>query len=440
MPQPAPGTRPSPPERPDPEAELLRALSRRDSSSCRHLLLHLVHRRGVGALDGLRRRSLALEPDQQGWIWLSQLLTSEPGLEVASPLVSSAAPPTSLVASEVAAGPAPSVPTPPAAEQDRFAAPSRDQVSGLDLDRRAEVAVDEAFEALAAAFPAAAPQAVPASGWAELEDPQRGSVVSPSGLEEPPFTALFRSSPLVSPLATASRGLFSFVIPRPLDQDLDLNGTELGQSGIPAASPSEGQGAGQPAAVPQAMVEGEPAAPESDQVSSLWSRAEGRVSGLRDRVRGRLSMGRFRSLVRDCVGEAYASLQGAEPGIERQPPVSGDQLDPFELEVVSGTITATDPVDSFWSLEQPLSPRQVPAGLPGHQAPVAAFGPALAGAGDARPQRAAADQSPVRLSATEQLRQRLMNRNRRETRPAPAPQALVALRAWLPVDDLPRAS
>lgn len=334
-------------------------------------------------------------------------------------------------------------------------APSQEQESGLDLDRRAEAAVDEAFEALAAAFPAAAPQAVPAPGWAELGDPQRGSVVSPSGLEEP-FTALFRSPPLVSPLATASRGLFSFVIPRPLDQDLDLNGSESNQSesaqseldesasdesGIPTDFASDGQGAGQPAAVAQARVEGEPAAPESDPVSSLWSRAEGRVSGLRDRMRGRLSLGRFRSLVRDCVGEAVASLQGAEPGVERQPPVSGDQPDPFELEGVSGTMTATDPADSSQSLEQPLSPRQVPAGLSGHQAPVAAFGPPLAGAGDARPQRAAADQPPVRLSATEQLRQRLMNRNRRDSRPAPAPQALVELRAWLPADDdLPRAS
>jgi hypothetical protein len=338
----------------------------------------------------------------------------------------------------------------PAAEQNSFAAPSQDQESGLELDRRAEAAVDEAFEALAAAFPAAAPQAVPAPGWAELGDPQRGSVVSPSGLEEP-FTALFRSAPLVSPLATASRGLFSFVIPRTLDQDLDLNGSESGQSDLDEAEPeesciladsaSDGQGAGQPAVVPQSRVEGEAAAPASDQVSSLWSRAEGRVSGLRDRMRGRLSLDRFRSLVRDYVGEAVSSLQGAEPGVERQPPVPGDQLDPFTLEVVSGTMTATDPVDSSWSLEQPLSPRQVPAGLSGHQAPVAAFGPPLAGTGDVRPQRAAADQPPVRLSAAEQLRQRLMNRHRRETRPAPAPQALVELRAWLPADnDLPRVS
>ena len=539
MPQPAPGSAPSIPARPDLEAELLLAMGLRDASTSLRLVQQLVHRRGVGALESLRCRSLAIEPDQRGWIWLSQLgpdaaastpspqrpaaVVSPQGVDVTaaiSPGVDAAAQPMELEPSVL---PVPSLGLAPAAAPLVSAAP-------MDLNLRVETAVDAAFEALAAEFPghgrlaaaesgrlgfaavqtgsiqpeplvldqqelfepelvqlelvhaelvqleldhaelvqtglsqaelvsteSAQPvgnhqpepssQAAPfdqtaesdqvnlaglAEGWFAIEAPSLELAEPCADLEEPPAELFSVSQPYDS-LEQRPRQSFSFLIPRPLDQE--LAGAELSTTNAASAESWQQQGAGD--CGQEQGVEGSGDDPSLvGQAARLWHRAEGRMGGLRDRVRRRLSLARLKVLVQDCVEEAVSSFQGSNPLAEPQQQGT--------LEQVSGAVEAAAPVDS-WALEPPLSAPAPGGGGFGsepaiHQAPVAAFGPPLAGESLA-PLPVVAE-APARLSTTQQVRQRLLGRRQDETPPAPAPQALSDLRAWLAADDdLPRAS
>ena len=234
-----------------------------------------------------------------------------------------------------------------------------------------------------------------------------------------------RSSPA---LDQQPRRRFSFVIPQPLDQ---------GQVGADAttASGSDGSwqehgagGSGQEHGV--LALGDDPSLVE--QAAHLWSRAEGRMSRLRDCLRRRLSLARLKGVVQDCVEEAVSGFQGSQPAAESWPQEAQDQE--LSADVV---LAAADP----WPQEQPLAAAVGGFGSPqvGHQAPVAAFGPPLGGESSA-PTPVVAE-PPARLSPTQQVRQRLLGGQKGDSRPAPAPQALADLRAWLAADDdLPRAS
>jgi hypothetical protein len=527
------------PARPDLEAELLLAMGLRDASTSLRLVQQLVHRRGVGALESLRCRSLAIEPDQRGWIWLSQLgpdaaastaspqrpaaVVSPQGVDVTaaiSPGVDAAAQPMELEPSVL---PVPSLGLAPAAAPLVSAAP-------MDLNLRVETAVDAAFEALAAEFPghgrlAAAesgrlgfaavqtgliqpeplvldqqelfePELVQlelvhaelvqtglsqaelvstdfvstelvstesaqpvgnhqpepssqvdpfdqtgesdqvnlaglAEGWFAIEAPSLELAEPCADLEEPPAELFSVSQPYAS-LEQRPRPRFSFVIPRPLDQE--LAGAELSTTNAASAESWQQQGAGD--CGQEQGVEGPGVDPSLvGQAARLWHRAEGRMGGLRDRVRRRLSLARLKVLVQDCVEEAVSSFQGSNPLVEPQQQGT--------LEQASEAVEAAAPEDS-WAQEPALAAPAPGGGGFGsepaiHQAPVAAFGPPLAGESLA-PLPVVAE-APARLSTTQQVRQRLLGRRQDETPPAPAPQALSDLRAWLAADDdLPRAS
>ncbi|MEI7664706.1 MAG: hypothetical protein WCI65_01500 [Synechococcaceae cyanobacterium ELA263] len=466
MPQPLPGSAPSLPARPDPEAEFLKALGRRDAPICLRLLQQLVHRRGVGALDQLRRRSLVLEPEQRGWIWLDQLLLAEPfaaaafqspqeqassdSNRLAEEVSSFASGTAELTARAGAVGPA--VTMDPVATGSAGAVASAAafaesdqggeivtsaQPQGLEpetlpqqlvvsheLDLRAEAAVDAAFAALAAEFPG-------------YRQPTELAEQPFADHPEPPVELI--GDPSLDPAAEQQpQRPFSFVIPRPLDQALLvdespshlLDSSDRSQDGQELAAESEGAGG------------------VSGQAAGFWGRAEGRIAGLGDRLRSRFSLSRVKTMVRDCVEEAVSSLQGPNPVAGSQPQASLEQAGPAtssaETTGASATLAAASGAESLaapWSLAQPddgLASESV-APLPLHQAPVAAFGPSFAG--DTWSPNPTAAEPQARLSTTQQLRQRLLGRRQGETRPAPAPQALSDLRAWLAADDdLPRAS
>ncbi|MFZ0408618.1 MAG: hypothetical protein WAM11_10980 [Cyanobium sp.] len=417
MSQPAPGLSPSWPGRPDPEAELLQALGRRDAALCRSRLQQLVHRRGVSALESLRRRSLALEPDQQGWLWLSQLLSSEPIGSLSASSGSSAA---------VTSSPLPGSPLP-------VAAALQERQGGVDLDLRVGAAVDAAFEALAAEFPAYA-----LSAFAAPSAPGPDASASPAAQlpAEPPQPAarLVRDLQLDSSLASSAQSRCSFVIPQPPQADpLDSEQAEARQADQQAMElPQDGAGSLPAGPVPFLAAGSEPAG--SRWATGFWSRAEGRLAGLRDRVTSGLSLSRVRALVRDCVEEAVSSLHGPAGDTDVQRQDKWAQRLPAE----EPEVTAAAPA-AFWSLEPTPQPRPESSAGSGHQAPVAAFGPPLSGESWAA--STAAAQSPPRLSTAQQLRQTLLGRSQGKTAPAPSPQALSDLRAWLPSDDdLPRAS
>ncbi len=455
MHQPVPGFAPSLPVRPDPEAELLKALGRRDANTCLRLLQHLVHRRGVGALESLRRRrSLALEPEQLDWIWLDQLLAAEsiaaaalltPAQQAFSepnPLVDEV----SSVGSATAQLAAMAVAVGLAMTLDLAVAGTPDQGGELgilaqgpelqpvpvplelvgrpELDLRAESAVDAAFEALAAEFPVyGQPAELAEQLLAEDQEPPADLIGE---------LALDRAAEL------QPQRPFSFVIPRPLEQAL-AGGDSSGH--VPDSSICPGDG-------PELAVEPEGDDVGPEQVAGFWGRAEGRMAGLGDRLRSRFSLTRVKTLVRDCVEEAVSSLQGPNPVAGSQPQALLEQADPATTGAgtgASGNLAAASGAAGLatpWPLLQPddtLASESAARTPSLHQAPVAAFGPRCA-ADSGSPNPTAAEPQ-ARLSTTQQLRQRLLGGRQGETRPAPAPQALSDLRAWLAADDdLPRAS
>ncbi len=358
-------------------------------------------------------------------------------------------------------------------------------VARPDLDMLAVAAVDAAFEALAAEFPGQARSVVAEPGHlvepAQLESAEVGvgpveASASAEGEGMPsesldPTQQRRQSSPF-DPIDQLDQGqtpglaehslaqlpaahsdpfgnpgpelqpqrIFSFVIPRPLDQS--PVGSESGAKASTVSDlPRDGQALG---AAPQ----GDTA--QGEQVAGFWGRAEGRMAGLGDRLRSRFSLTRVKALVRDCVEEAVTSLQGPNSGVGSQPQLSQEPAEAATTlagTAASGTTPAAprgaDAPAASWSLAQPDDYEalvgEAAAPLSPHQAPVAAFGPRFAD--DAWSPNPTAAEPQARLSTTQQLRQRLLGRRQGETRPAPAPQALSALRAWLAADDdLPRAS
>ena len=495
MPQPVPGPAPTLPARPDPEAELLKALERRDANSCLRLVQQLVHRRGVAAMETLQRRAPTLNNEALDWAWLGQLLAAEPmaasprstpdqagpeALErpAAPPILSTPARPVTMAleaspmgiaaafeADSAAVAVAPdgfaaldsqrelAVPTEseptqavamargvgresglaseygPDAEQAEAVRESgstapRPLMGEIKLNQRAEAAVDAAFEALAAEFPGYGPQPISEPAATKAPDSSLEAAEPPMVLEEPPAD-LFSDPQLLPALESRSQMRCSFVIPQPLQP-------QAGTS-EPAGTTEQDQPWGNPESAegdPGRALQADAELAESTPAASLWRRAEGRMTSLRERVRGRLSLTGMKALVRDCVEEAVSSLQGPAPLGEPGPQAGTDPQSRDPL--------ATAPSDP-WSLEQPLPHQRGASALSGHQAPIAAFGPPLSG--DPIPPLSSPAAAPARLSPAQQVRQRLLGRPQPQSRPAPAPQALSDLRAWLAADDdLPRAS
>lgn len=480
MPQPVPGPAPTLPARPDPEAELLKALGRRDASTCLRLVQHLVHRRGVASIETLRRRAPIPDSEPLDWAWLDQLLTAEPMAaaprsdlaqagsapleQVATvPIGATTALTTALKADTAAAAEVPAglsalhVPPElsaliesepalgvamagglatelglapehdPAAEQaqavrDSDPAAPKTLLGRPELNQRAEAAVEAAFEALAAEFPGYGRPPIIVPAPTRALDSSLEAAEPPMDLEEPP-AELFRDPQLFPPLGNRTRTRFSFVIPQPLQPQ--ASGSE------PAGTTDQDQPWGNPetaGADPEPALQAEPA--DAAPAASLWRRAEGRMTSLRERVRRRLSLTGVKTLVRDCVEEAVSSLQGPAPADQ---PRSQDNIAPQSEDRL-----AAAPFDP-WSLEQPLPHQQESSARSGHQAPIAAFGPPLGG--DSIPPLSSPAAAPARLSTAQHVRQRLLGRPQPESRPAPAPQTLSDLRAWLAADDdLPRAS
>ncbi len=153
-------------------------------------------------------------------------------------------------------------------------------------------------------------------------------------------------------------------------------------------------------------------------------------------------LGRLKSLVRGCCAGALTSLQAvrARGAERRQPCDAGDAVD---------TVDAVDPgeADGFVGpAELTDAPADPVAPLPAFHGPLIAGledlpAPQSAAAGDADPDSAA----HPNVSGVRQAMGELPFRLPRfrsvgpSQRPAPAPDAIADLRAWLPDDDLPRA-
>lgn len=146
-------------------------------------------------------------------------------------------------------------------------------------------------------------------------------------------------------------------------------------------------------------------------------------------------LGRLKRLVRGCYEGAIGGFQAIRAG--RELPESYAPGDPNHISEADEATTASEPLPLF--IDEPAAPVEPVAPLPAFHAPgIAAFedSPLVL--------PAAADQSTVEVRrATASLPFRLprLGGAAQSQHPAPAPDALADLRAWLPDegDDLPRA-
>ena len=232
---------------------LLEAVRQRQSDAAETLLGHWVHRHGLSGLDRFRAQVLIPQLGNEADAWFQALLEQE-----ATPLgadLSVAAAPADQVAAERALSPADDLgadaSAPPLREPG--GAPQRDGPvqAGLDLQARAEAAVDAAFAALEHSFPGAGLNLSDPHPWkASPQDPPSQAMPEPGlGDQEPP----------AAPMAAEPR--------------------ELAAMG--------GEDSHRPAGF-----------------SALWQRLDRqRAQGLRQ----------LRGVLRDCIQETVSPLRGAQP-------------------------------------------------------------------------------------------------------------------------------
>lgn len=440
----APASRPAAPApRPDLEALLLEAVRQRDGQAAARRVQQWVHRRGVASLEHFQLEILAPSEGSVAFDWLCQVIDEGP-VAVAVPVAASQPSP-------VAAA----IPGPQAG----------------DAATRAIAAVDAAFDALAAEFPQfrrpdpalqhvafGATDAAPSAG-VPLEPPvapeQPVAVLAASSeafrpelqsadidLEEPPAVleeppADLFDDPVLFPSAVGHALVgrrFSFDIPQPAAEPA---------SELPAwpASPNIAEAASVNTAEPTVALE---SAALEEATAQEATAQEAPLARLRHRLRRGLSLTRVRTLMRDCLDEAVASLHPPQHG-PLDVVMEAGESDDFACQDerlpdpagITPTSTLTPPLaSSVASVEPSRLPAPGPSTAPEPPAPAPAFAlVAMAGVQDIAVQDVAAPPSPAA-----QLRERLRAR-RVETRPAPAPASLSDLRAWLPSDDdLPRAS
>ncbi len=416
-------SRPSPAApRPDPRTVLLEAIEQRDALLSRKLVLQWVHRRGLASLQEFQSATLAPMAGSEACRWLEAILDGPPAAALPLPLK---VPPTP--AEEVA---------PPIRVHDLIDADAVRDSRFEELDRQSLAEVEAAFAALAAEFASAVP--VPA-------DPMPAAA-------------------LPSPVAAAS-------------------GARAGMDGAPPSQLAVGpepESGGMLAPEPEGML----LAPEPEEMRAP------RFPMPR--------LGRLTSLVRGCYAGALSTLQAARAGAAEphQPLDEGDAVDesdadadgfvkPAELTAAPeplgralnldliGSPSAPDlappfqpadllqePADSRADVHvqtavpvvvqhqpgAPAAPADPVAPLPAFHAPlIAGFkdlpAPRSSVEGVAAPDRGAHSNGSGVRQAMGALPFRLPSLRAvgASHRPAPAPDALADLRAWLPDDDLPRA-
>ncbi len=420
----APALRPAAPApRPDLEALLLSAVRQRDHQAAAWLVQQWVHRRSVGSLEHFQLEILAPSEGSEAFDWLCQLIDEGP-LAVSAP-AALAAP---LAAAETSSA-AVAIPAPP---------------SG-DVEARAIAAVDAAFDALAAEFPQfRLPD--PADQFVVVSAPDGATSVNVQ-LEPPvaPERPIASEQPM-SASAQISKTLSSELLSADIDLDappvvLEEPPAELFEDPIlfplAASDPLAGRRFSfeiphHPAPEVTSEDTSEPVAGDGPAALAEAAQQDAPLARLRHRLRRGLSLTRVRTLMRDCLDEAVASLN---------PP----QAEPLDAVIDTGAAQdfacqdegVATPSPSAAALASPLV-TAIASVEPSAPAPAPAFAPlALAMAAG---QDVAAHDVAAPLSPAAQLRQRLRSR-RVDTRPAPAPASLSDLRAWLPsVDDVPRAS
>lgn len=174
------------------------------------------------------------------------------------------------------------------------------------------------------------------------------------------------------------------------------------------------------------------------QVDDITQAEDGELPAPRFPVPGRLPrLGRLKRLVRGCYEGAIGGFQAIRAGEELLEPV--EPGDPIGISEPDAAITASEPMSLPPFIEEPAAPVEPVAPLPDFHAPgIAVFKDAPL------TQPAATDQSLAEAKRkTPSLAFRIprLGNAGPSQRPAPAPDALADLRAWLPDedDDLPRA-
>lgn len=452
--------------RPDPGAQLLEAVRERHAQRSLKLAQQWVHRRGVLDLQRFCSTRLAGAQGPQAVAWLQDLLALEtptlPSDGIPAPSAQAAA--TGIPFQPEAAGTATaslSETSPVAWAEPAGPADPTEQ----DLQARAVAAVDEAFAALAQSFQeedqalTAAPPSPLATGplaaplAASMNVPQplpvrrglwpslRASAASFSSALRPPRHG--SPNPLVPTPQDRARPLSEATASGPDERGLDDNAQ---RDAIPlGAPPSSSAGDPQPQdsptlAEPPALLaaSGDPAPEEPDQPQDAAQSSADPASsvaahptdatntahdGLLGRLRGRIQqrrlprLSRLRAVMQDCVEETVALLRTPQP--EPQEEDGG-----FEVsQPPEPAWPARDQSGISWTLDPFLPPPPLPVASSEPQAEATATEP------PAPPASRRRFSLPVTKPAAG------------GDRPAPAPDALSDLRAWLPDrGDLPRAS
>ncbi len=391
----------------------MEAIQQRDAPRSRRLVLHWVHRRGLASLQSFQTTTLAAVADSEACRWLEALLVQ-----------------------------------PPIRVDDLIGAEEVGETEPPLADLAPLPQVEAAFAALAAEFATADP--VPPAVEPTTEAPVPGAMLPP-----PPVAAAL---PLSFAIAAAT----------------DLAAANAARSAV--------EGVPQPE--PSLIRPDADAADPSLPIDDFPDLEEGELP-----VRRRLPLprlGRFKRLVRGCYEGTIGSLQQVVRAGSQLLPDATDAIDAdgfgelVEIPAASGPAelfaaaestvqTATpDPLESLPALEvapifQPVSlmeggaqeaaevvaaapaPADPVAPLPAFHAPVIAgfaddsFAFGAVGSEAAAAEPAAAGVRQVRASLAFRLPR--LGAAGASQRPAPAPDALADLRAWLPDDgdDLPRA-
>lgn len=465
MPQPH---RPAPPApRPDLGAQLLEAVRERHAQRSLQLAQQWVHRRGV--LDLQRFCSTRLDGAQgpDAVAWLQNLLALETPIPASNgtPASGAQAAATRLPVQLDAAATA----TTRLSETSAVAWEEPARPAGQaqqDLQARAVAAVDEAFAALAQSFQEESPSLAAAPlplAKKPVSEPSPAPIGAPqpvplrSGLWPSLWASAASFGSALRPLRQSSQAQLAEQPqerqashgpdPAPAvhgSQDEAMGGPIRLESASSAADaqaqepPTLPNPSGQPASSGETAAEGtlqllDPAQGSGDAAESAAAAPAGAVppaqGGLLRRLRGRIQPGRLprlkrlRAVMQDCVEETVALLRTPEP----------------ERQEEDGGFDVSQPPEPAWAArEQPRVSWTLDPLLPPAPLPVASSEP--------QPETPAI-KSPASAPAPapSQLRFGLPTGKPGDgggsDRPAPAPDALSDLRAWLPDrSDLPRAS
>lgn len=440
--------------RPDPGIQLLEAVRQRQAQRSLQLAQQWVHRRGVLDLQQFCATRLASTEGQDAVAWLHDLVALD--TTIAAPAGTPAAPlsatlqsgersdvwsegeqggpppPTEELASGVATQPEARF-APANASEEVFAALPIGEAASLDdeLQARAVAAVDEAFAALAETFqPENAPQVSPGTSAPAASVPvvRPAAVIVPEPHHAAPLPLPARSG-LWPSLRASAASLSSALRPALASTATQAEAAApmliLSEEGPTAPRPPEEPGGGLAAPAEPAVQAATPAEP-ADKPGGAGPTASDAMgeTGLVRRLRGRIEMGRLpqlsrlQAVLRDCVEETMALLRAPEPETSDD---GGDSVAGPVLEPSPPLLSeqSTPP----WSLDPFQRPSSLATGS-GSNPGASAAAPAEA----APAPRLHFSLPPSKPEAGGE-------------RPAPVPDSLSDLRAWLPDrGDLPRAS